>query len=128
MRVLVVDDYPGAAEISCTLLRLMGHEPLAATSGQDALDKARTFDPHVVVLDLGLPDLNGYEVARELRKQQMRRPYIAAVTGWGTTEDRVRSLAAGIDMHIIKPTSADKLAKVIEAATRVTDSGAADPA
>lgn len=128
MRILVVDDYPGAAEMSCTLLRLMGHEALSATNGRDALDQATVFDPHIVVLDLGLPDLNGYEVARHLRARHGRRPYIAAVTGRATTDDRVQSLAAGIDMHIVKPTSGDKLATVIEAAVRFSGSAGSDPA
>ncbi|NVB84807.1 MAG: response regulator [Kofleriaceae bacterium] len=128
MRILVVDDYPGAAEISCTLLQLMGHEGFAATSGQDALARAGEVELDVVILDLSLPDINGYDVARQLRARAGRRIFIAAMTGWNTTEDRARSRAAGIDMHVAKPTSADKLSQVIQAAKKLDDSGAADRA
>lgn len=128
MRILVVDDYPGAADVSCTLLRLMGHEGVAATSGRDALARASEVEIDIIVLDLGLPDISGYDVARELRARQGKRVFIAAVTGWNTTADHVRSLAAGIDMHVAKPTNADKLAQVIRAAEQLTDSGATDPA
>jgi CheY-like chemotaxis protein len=117
MRILVVDDYPGAAEMSCMLLRLMGHDSLAATSGHDALEKALQFVPQLVVLDLELPDLSGYEVARELRKQASRRMYIAALTGLGATEDHERLTASGFNVHIVKPTTAKQLARLVDAAT-----------
>jgi two-component system, chemotaxis family, CheB/CheR fusion protein len=118
MRVLVVDDYPGAAEVACVLLRLLGHEPLPAVNGTQALERAATFEPDVIVLDLGLPDVSGYDVARELRLRTGKRPFIAAMTGWCGPDDRVRSLAAGIDMHVLKPASADNLGKIIVAAQR----------
>lgn len=128
MRILVIDDYPGAAEVSCTLLALLGHEGFAATSGREGLARASDVDLDIIVLDLGLPDMSGFDVARELRSRPGKRIFIAAMTGWNTHEDRVRSLASGIDMHVAKPTSADKLAQVIRAAEELTTAGASDPA
>lgn len=128
MRVLVVDDYPGAAEVACVLLRLLGHEPLAAKTGAQALDRAASFEPDVIVLDLGLPDVSGYDVARALRQRTGKQPFIAAMTGWSAPDDRVRSLAAGIDMHLPKPASADSLGKIIASAQRKLTAAGADRA
>lgn len=113
MRVLVVDDYPGSAQASCLLLAMLGHEAHAASCGADALAVAAEFQPDIVILDIGLPDVSGYQVARELRLRGGKRPYIAAMTGWGTTSDRVQSLAAGIDLHLIKPADVDKVRLII---------------
>jgi DNA-binding response OmpR family regulator len=116
-RVLVVDDYPDAADIACLLLEMFGHECRMALTGRDALDEAGRFDPHIVILDIGLPDISGYEVARTLRTRAAGRPlHIAAVTGWGQPTDRVRAFAAGADQHILKPTDAAKLKTILDAA------------
>ncbi len=126
MKVLVVDDYPGAADVTCVLLRLLGHEPAAATTAAQALELAAGFDPDVIILDLGLPDQSGHAVARELRGRGGKRLFIAAMTGRSGTEDRVQSLAAGIDVHVLKPASAENLTKILDAAQRrVTEDGAA---
>ena len=117
MRILVVDDYPGAAQASCMLLEAMGHEVQSALDGTTALTLAVTFAPEVVILDIGLPDASGYDIARQLRSLP-RRPFIVAMTGWGTVRDRVQSLAAGIDEHVVKPASMEKLTAIIEAAKR----------
>jgi len=117
MRILVVDDYPGAANASCLLLGAMGHEAKSALDGASALELANTFAPHVVLLDIGLPDISGYDVARRLRNLP-HPPFIAALTGWGAKHDRAKSLAAGVDLHVVKPASMDKLAEIIEAAQR----------
>ena len=116
MKVLVVDDYPNAAEVTCTLVRLLGHEAVSATTGHRALEIAAEQDLDVVLLDIGLPDLDGYEVARRLQAMPKRRPYIAALTGRGQTTDHVRSAAAGIDRHFVKPATAELLASVFTAA------------
>ena len=118
VKVLVVDDYPGAADITCVLLRLLGHEALAATNAAQALESAASFDPDVIVLDLGLPDQSGYTVARTLRGRAGKRPFIAAMTGRSDTEDRSESLAAGIDLHVLKPASAENLSEILDAARR----------
>jgi len=117
MRVLVVDDYPGAADVSCILLRMLGHEALPATTGAEALSQAALFDPEVIVLDLGLPDQTGYDVARTLRERPGRRPFIAAMTG-STSDDPARSLAAGIDLHVTKPATVENLTRILDAARR----------
>lgn len=116
MRILVVDDYPGAAEMSCTLLRLMGHDAIGAITGQDALSRVAAVDPDLVFLDLELPDMSGHEVARQLRARRGRRVFIVAVTGSNEAEDRDLD---GIDMQIRKPASAVTLSEVIRAAERL---------
>ena len=117
MRILVVDDYPGAAQASCMLLAAMGHEARSALDGTSALELAQTFAPEVVILDIGLPDVSGYDIARKMRSLP-HRPFIVAMTGWGTIRDRTQSLAAGIDQHVVKPASIEKLSAIIEAAKR----------
>jgi PAS domain S-box-containing protein len=103
-RVLVVDDNVDAAESLALLLAHDGHEIRTAHTGPEALDVARAFAPEVVFLDLGLPGLDGYEVARRLRGDLgLRRVTIVAVTGWGTEKDRRRSAEAGFDEHLTKP-------------------------
>lgn len=129
MKVLVVDDYPGSAEVTCVLLRLIGHEAASATTATQALEVASAFAPDVIVLDLNLPDRSGLDVARELRTRDGRQPFIAAMTGRSGPEDRVLSLAAGIDLHVLKPASADSLTKIIEAARQhLSERGSADRA
>ena len=128
MRILVVDDYPTAAQATCLLLAMLGHETRSASSGKDALAVATEFDPDVIILDIGLPDLSGYQVARELRLRPGKRPYIAAMTGWGTTSDRVQSLAAGIDQHVVKPADVDKMHHIIDSAIAFSDRDGRDRA
>jgi CheY-like chemotaxis protein len=117
VNVLVVDDYPGAADITSTLVRLLGHGCTASLTGESALALAAAQEFDVILLDLGLPDIDGYEVARRIRATEKRRSYIAALTGWGQTTDRARSLAAGIDRHLVKPASADMLTSVFRDAS-----------
>jgi CheY-like chemotaxis protein len=116
-RVLVVDDYPDSAEIASMLLTLYGHECRTAVNGLDALAQAAEFQPDIVILDIGLPDISGYEVARTLRARAGSRPlYLAAVTGWGQPEDRVRAFAAGFDQHVLKPADAAKIRGILQLA------------
>lgn len=124
LRVLVVDDYPDSAETASILLTMYGHECRTAVTGQGALAEAAAFDPDIVILDIGLPDMSGYEVARALRARAAGRPlYLAAVTGWGQPEDRVQAIAAGFDQHILKPTNAAKILQILQlAANRRTPS------
>src|SRR3954451_20521530 len=99
-RVLIVDDYPDAAETACMLLTLMGHECQFATTAKAGLKVAQELLPDVAILDIGLPDISGFDLARALRKELADRPlYLAAITGWGQPEDRVKALAAGFDHH-----------------------------
>jgi PAS domain S-box-containing protein len=104
VRVLLVDDNVDAAASLSLLLQLGGHSTRVAHNGPEALRIAGEFLPDIVLLDLGLPGLNGYEVARAIRAlPQLGRPFLAAVTGWGAPEDRERSKAAGFDEHLTKP-------------------------
>ncbi len=113
-RVLVVDDQADCAEVVSVLLTIMGYECQSALSGTDALARAETFEPDVVLLDLQLPDVSGYEVARELRRRAGKRPlHIAAVSGSSTPDIRARTHAAGFDQHLSKPTDAAKLRHVL---------------
>jgi CheY-like chemotaxis protein len=117
-RVLVVDDYADAAEATCMLFTQLGYDCRQATTGTRALEEAETFHPDVVLLDIGLPDLSGYEVARALRQRFGRTLYLAALTGWGQPEDRARAIGAGFDQHILKPATAIILRDLIVAAER----------
>jgi CheY-like chemotaxis protein len=102
--VLVVDDNRDAAESLALLLRLKRLDAHVAFDGPAALEAARTHLPEAVVLDIGLPGMDGYEVARQLRRQEgMEKITLIALTGYGREEDRRRSLAAGFDVHLIKP-------------------------
>jgi CheY-like chemotaxis protein len=121
--VLVVDDYPDSAEVASMLLTLHGYECRVATTGQEALDQAAAFEPDIVLLDIGLPDITGYEVARTLRARAGARPlYIAAVTGWGQPADRAKAFASGFDHHVTKPADLQKLAAIV----RLADQRSAD--
>ena len=127
-RVLIVDDYPDAAESACTLLSLLGHECRFATCGKDALLEAARFSPDVAILDIGLPDVSGFDLARELRHQLAGKPlYLAAVTGWGQPEDRVKAFAAGFDYHVLKPADRSKLTLIMELADKQPGVTARDP-
>ncbi len=116
LRVLIVDDNRDAVAMLRILLELSNYEVSTAFEGEEALAIAERERPDVVLLDIGLPDLDGYEVCRRLRAQPWgRRMLIAAQTGWNQESDRRRSLEAGFDVHLIKPvetsTICDLLAK-----------------
>ncbi len=117
-RALIVDDYPDAAELSCMLLGMLGHDCRSANSGLASLAVAVELQPEIVILDIGLPDISGYEVARTLRQRAGDQPlFIAAVTGWGQPADRVRASEAGFDHHVLKPADRPKLEAIVAAAT-----------
>jgi CheY-like chemotaxis protein len=103
-RILVVDDNQDGADLMAVLLRLQGHAVEVAHDGVSALTRAAAFDPDIVLLDIGLPGMNGYAVARKLRESHSGRPHcLIAMTGYGTDEDRQRTVEAGFDHHIVKP-------------------------
>ncbi len=109
-RILVVDDNRDSAESLATLLRLVGNEVKTAHDGRQALETAAAYRPDMVLLDIGLPVLNGYEVARRLRTEpSYGRAVLVALTGYGSEEDRRRSLSAGFDHHMVKPVDFDSL-------------------
>jgi len=112
--VLVVDDKIDAAATLELLLKSLGHDTCAAYDGHQALRLADEFDPDVVLLDIGMPGLDGYEVARRLRALKRERPMrIVAITGWGQDADRRRSREAGFDVHLVKPVDPTLLTRVI---------------
>jgi CheY-like chemotaxis protein len=103
-KVLVVDDNQDSADSLGLLLSMRGHEVRTAFDGPAAMEAARTFRPDVVLLDIGLPGMNGYEVARLMRQMpELKSALLIAQTGWGQEEDRRRSTEAGFDAHLVKP-------------------------
>jgi PAS domain S-box-containing protein len=110
LRILVVDDNSDSAESLALLLRLEGHETLIAQDGLEAVELALREAPEVVLLDIGLPKLNGYEAAVRIREgTRERRVHLIALSGWGQDADRKRSFEAGFDQHLVKPVDADAL-------------------
>jgi CheY-like chemotaxis protein len=104
MRVLVVDDNTDAAESTAMVVTLWGHETRTAYDGAEAIQAALEFRPDAILLDIGLPGLSGWDVARALREEHgMRQVRLVAVTGYGAEADRRRSCEAGIDAHLTKP-------------------------
>ena len=104
LRILVVDDNVDSALTMAALLSMYGHEVRTAHDGLQALDEVGSFRPDVVILDIGMPKMNGYTVAMRIRERTGEaQPLLIAVTGWGQEEDRRRSKAAGIDHHLVKP-------------------------
>jgi len=112
-RVLVVDDHPDSADASCLLLSALGYECCSAVSGENALEEVERFHPDVVICDIGLPDISGYDIARTLRTRHGSALYLAALTGWDQQAARARALAAGFDEHLIKPANAQALRAVM---------------
>lgn len=114
MHVLVVDDNEDAANSLGVLLELLGADVRVATGGMDGLNLVDEFRPDLVLLDIGMPEMDGYEVARRIRAKDSASPIrLVAVTGWGQEADRQRSLEAGFDDHMIKPVTLKDLEKVI---------------
>ena len=114
-RILVVDDNVDSADSLVMLLRLLGHEAEVARDGVEAVETALRTRPDVVLLDIGLPRLNGFEAARRIRLSPHGRGMkLIAVTGWGQDEDRDLSRSAGFDEHLVKPVDIDRLASLLE--------------
>jgi CheY-like chemotaxis protein len=116
-RVLVVDDNEDSAETMAMVLALSGHDARVAHDGAAALETAASFRPHVVLLDIGLPGMNGYEVAREMRgRPETSKAVLVAMTGYGQEDDRRRSSEAGFSHHLVKPIDVAALERVIASA------------
>ncbi len=114
-RVLVVDDNADAAEALCRLLRRVGCKLEIAHDGPSALDRAHEFHPTAVLLDIGLPGMDGYEVARRLRAEEHEEhALLVAITGYGQEDDLRRSREAGFDRHLIKPVNIDEIEQLLE--------------
>lgn len=113
-RILVVDDNHDSALSLAMMLSIMGHDTKTAHDGESAVATAESFQPEVVLLDIGLPKLNGYEVAQRIREQPWGAAmYLIAVTGWGQDEDRQRSAEVGLNQHMVKPVEPSALEKLL---------------
>jgi len=114
-RVLVVDDNEDAAQSMASLLGMLGHEVHVVHDGRQALNIVRSFDPDLILMDIGMPYMNGLEASRQIRALDVeRQPIIVALTGWGQDVDRDRSRQAGIDHHLVKPVDLDVLESLLE--------------
>lgn len=113
-RILIVDDNRDSADSLATLMRIMGNDTRTAYDGLEGVTVAGEFRPAVILLDIGLPKLNGYEACRRIRGEPWGKSVILiAVTGWGQEEDRRRSRGAGFDHHIVKPVDSHELMKLL---------------
>lgn len=115
LRVLVVDDNRDAADSMAAMLGVLGNEACATYSGHEVPALVESFRPEIVLLDIGMPGMNGYEVCRELRAAGHDDIRIVALTGYGQESDRSQSRAAGFDEHLVKPISMDSLQRVLAA-------------
>jgi CheY-like chemotaxis protein len=109
-----VDDNEDGLESLAILLELSGHQVFTATNGPAALVAASQHHPNVILMDIGLPGMDGYEVARRLRADPaFRTARLIAITGWGQDSDRERSREAGFDLHLVKPVDPAELRRVL---------------
>ena len=115
-RVLLADDNRDAADSLAMLLEMNGYSVTTGYSGEEALQQARQTLPNVMILDIGMPDMTGYEVAQLVRTEPWgEEVYLIAVTGWGQKEDKARAIAAGFDHHLTKPVDPDEVERVLQA-------------
>jgi CheY-like chemotaxis protein len=113
-RVLVADDNRDAADTLSMLLELGGYAVTVAHSGKEALQKMLQHPPEAAILDIGMPDLSGYEVARRFREESGKNDtFLLAVTGWGQQDDIARAKAAGFNQHLTKPVDPDRLERLL---------------
>jgi signal transduction histidine kinase len=118
-RIVVADDNHDAAEALSLQLRLAGHDVRTAHDGAEAVAVANDFKPQIVLLDLGMPHMDGYEAAREIRTHPWgKRAKLIALTGWGQQQDRERTALAGFDLHLVKPVSEAQLFRALASARR----------
>jgi two-component system CheB/CheR fusion protein len=118
-RVLVVEDNRDAADTLGLLLQMQGHDVLVAYNGTDGIGRAASWEPDVVLCDIGLPGIDGFEVARRLRRQPgTERALLVAITGYGTEQDRRRGFEAGFDHYLVKPADPDDLRRLLAGAAR----------
>jgi CheY-like chemotaxis protein len=114
LRILIVEDNRDALETLRMSLLAAGHEVHQATDGRDAIESASRVHPDVAIVDLGLPEMDGFEVARALRQRHEHRDMrLIALTGYGSPEDRKRTKEAGFDAHLLKPLDYDELASLL---------------
>ncbi len=108
------------------MLRALGHECVMATTGREGLELAAKHHVEIALLDIGLPDISGFELARRLRAERGAGVFIAAITGWGDPSDRTRALEAGFDRHVLKPASGKIIREILSVAEAQLDSLASE--
>jgi CheY-like chemotaxis protein len=111
--ILIIEDNADARDALRVLLELEGHAVDLAGEGQEAVEMARTKDPDIALVDIGLPGIDGYEVARRVRARDAHRPVLIALTGYGQPEDRRRATEAGFDDLLVKPVDPTALANLL---------------
>jgi CheY-like chemotaxis protein len=115
-RILVVDDDPDTTAFLAAYLELQGHEVHCAADGAEAVARSNRCHPHIILLDLSMPLLNGFDAARQIRTLGLNpRPLIVAATGFNRANDRMACEEAGIDVHLVKPVELDVLGQLVEA-------------
>jgi len=113
-RILLVDDNADSAHTMAALLAVEGHETVVAYDGDTALQRAQAMAPDAILVDIGLPGMNGFQVARELRaRPETRGALLIAVTGYGQAADRQRAMEAGFDHHLVKPVDLNAVQKLL---------------
>ncbi len=119
LRILIVDDNRDSAITLSVLLQRLGHQTETAFDGEQAVAIARSFSPEVVLLDIRLPKLNGYEVSRWIRAQEVsHKVVVIAQTGWGQEESRQKTIEAGFDYHLVKPLDPKALLEIFSDVTK----------
>jgi len=114
-RILIADDNPDVAEAFEIMLQTLGHEVVVAHDGVEAVEKAGPFVPDIVVLDVGMPRLNGYDAARQIRQQEWAKEVVLiAITGWGNQRDKQRAEESGFDFHLVKPVDPAALGDLLD--------------
>lgn len=114
MRILVCDDNRDSALTLAALMQVEKHETRLSYDGKECIENARNWKPHAVLLDIGLPEVDGYEVAKEIRQMDFGRDVLLiAISGYGTATDIKRAYEAGFDMHLVKPPALDRLLGLI---------------
>ena len=115
LRILIVDDNRDGADSLATMLRFLGNDTSVAYDGEEGIKLAEAYQPNVILFDIGMPKMNGYEACRYIREQPWgKSPVLIAVTGWGQPEDRVRSRNAGFDHHLVKPVDSRALMQILD--------------
>jgi two-component system CheB/CheR fusion protein len=113
-KILVADDNRDSADSLALILEFEGHAVVVTYSGQQAIDRGRDGNPDVVILDIGMPDMTGYEAARKIRQEPWGKyALLIAMTGWGQAEDKERARIAGFDQHLTKPIDSSELSLLI---------------
>jgi len=114
-RVLLIEDHDDARDMLALLLSRLGHDVHTAADGPTGLEAALALQPDAAIVDVSLPGLDGYEVARRLRASGGRQPVLIALTGHASSEDEARARAAGFDAHMVKPVDVDRLVALLHA-------------